>query len=120
MGTLKTTKFSFTTRDQVVTVTGLDNNESTDVLVGSGSVYSITLVNNDPAAMAYFRAVDASAATVGTTTAEIMIRVAPNTENTWTVVDGLAFTNLTVWGTDANADSTATAADDMDLKMVMR
>ena len=67
---LKSTKFSFSTRDQIVTQDAVDATVSDDVLVGGGTLYSLTLKNGN-SALAYFRAADSASVTVGTTKAEL-------------------------------------------------
>ena len=116
---LKSTKFSFSTQDQIVTQDVVNATVSDDVLVGSATVYSLVLHNNHSSA-AYFRAADSASVVVGTTKADLFITMPGNTKKTWVIVDGLAFDNLSFWGTSGLADDTTGGATDLDAFLVLR
>lgn len=116
---LKSTKFSFSTRDQIVTQDVVNATVSDDVLVGSATLYAIVLSNNH-SGVAYFRAADSASVVVGTTKADLFITMAGNTKRTWIIVDGLAFDNLSFWGTAGLADGTTSDATDLDAFLVLR
>jgi len=115
-----TTKMSLGAKDEVVTDTAVNTTVSSDVLVGSGKVYSIHLKNDHASNPAYFRAADLTAPTVGTTPPSLMLKIAANTEKSWTIVDGLAFTNFSFWATTGGDDDNAVAADDLKAFLALR
>ena len=117
-----TTKFNLGALDEIVTDTDVDATVSSDIIVGSGKVYSIHLKNDDASNIAYFKASNSTNPTVGTTVPDLMLKIAAATEKVWTVVDGLAFTNFSFWATNevGNDDDDTVAADDLKAFLVLR
>ena len=117
-----TTKFSLGVLDEIVKDTDVDATVSSDCIVGPGKLYSIHLKNDDSSNVAYLKFSDSTDPTVGTTTPDLTLKIAAATEKVWTIVDGLAFTNLSFWATGASGDDDddTGAADDLKVFMVLR
>lgn len=74
---------------------------------GPGSLYSIHVDNTAGAAVYAKFAFTTSAITVGTTPPDLMIKVPATSVKDITMPDGIAFTNLSFWCVNDEADNNA-------------
>ena len=88
-----TTKFEDAFDYKVVRETVCNNTAIVNATSNPGSIYSISLTNATAAA-AHFKFLDAEAVTMGTTIADMVLRVAAATTTVYNIPDGLEFTYL--------------------------
>ena len=97
----------------------------TDVFAGSATIHSINMVNghSNPAWLKIF---NASAATVGTTDPDIILKADGSATNGgrtgWQIIDGIALTNMTYASEDSNgtAGTSNPDAGNLTVSMVVR
>ena len=117
-----TTKFEDAFDYKVVRETVCNNTAIANVTSESGSIYSISL-NNSTTSAAYFKFFDAASVTMGTTVADLVLRVAASTTTVYNIPDGFPFTNLSFACTlnqnpQDNTALTANSNETVDVKIV--
>ena len=116
------TKFEDAFDYKVVRETVCNNTAIVNATSAPGSIYSISLTNGT-ASQTHFKFFDAASVTMGTTIADMVLRVEGNTTTVFNIPDGLEFTYLSFACTlnQDPADNTAITANSgatVDVKIV--
>jgi hypothetical protein len=117
-----TTKFEDAFDYKVVRETVCNNTAIVNVTSAPGSIYSISL-NNGTTSQAHFKFFDAASVTMGTTVADMVLRVEGSTTTVFNIPDGLDFTYLSFACTlnqdpTDNTALTANSGATVDVKIV--
>lgn len=108
---------------QCVDVTDIENVGLNDVTGAASSIYSIDIDNIDAGAptIIYFKLYDDKSPTYGTTDPSVMIRVAANVRQVWTIAQGLTTANgVSLMASKADGpDATAAPDTAVNVSMVM-
>lgn len=108
---------------QCVEVTDLENAGLNDITGAASSIYSIDIDNVDGGSptIIYFKLYDDKSPTYGTTDPNVMIRVAANVRQVWTIAQGLSTANgVSLMASKADGpDATAAPDTAVDIDLVM-
>ena len=116
------TKFEDAFDYKVVRETVCNNTAIVNATSAPGSIYSISLTNATTGEV-HFKFFDAEAVTMGTTVADMVLRVAGSTTTVYNIPDGLEFTYLSFACTVSqnpfdNSAITANSGDTVDVKII--
>tara|TARA_R100000234_G_scaffold57383_1_gene34673 strand:- start:359 stop:730 length:372 start_codon:yes stop_codon:yes gene_type:complete len=119
---LSTTKFEDAFDYKIVRETVCNNTPILNATSEPGSIYSIALINSTNA-QAHFKFFDTAQVTMGTTIADMVLRVEATTTTVYNIPDGLPFRNLSFACTlnqdpKDNTALTANNAETVDVKIV--
>ena len=104
-----------------VEITDLENSGLSDFLSGSTTVYTLDLDNSANSAITYFKLYDNASPKYGTTDPVVMIEVAANARQVWSVAQGLNLTNglSMMAATSDGPDSSSSPSSSFNLSLVV-
>ena len=107
---ITSTKITASVTDQLWKITSLEGaagDEVENLFSGSGTLYSFIVDVPGDGQTIYVRMADTDSVTPGSTAPEILLPIGVQSKRTVIITGGLAFSNLSVWGTTANTEASA-------------